>query len=155
MLLYFLRHAEAEDTAETDFDRRLTDRGRTQVEKVVKFFQRHAMRPSVILSSPVTRAKQTAHPIADALEVDMVKLDWLACGMTPEACMSGLAAYGHHQTALIVGHEPDFSTTIAYLLGAASPRSLHIRKASLTAVNVPILKAGAGELEFMIPVKLS
>lgn len=155
MLLYFLRHAEAEDTAETDFDRRLTDRGRAQVEKVIKFFQRHEIKPGVILASPVTRAKQTAHPISDALEIDMVKIDWLACGMSPETCMRGLAAYGHHQAVLLVGHEPDFSTVMAYLLGAASPRAIHIRKASLTAINVPILKAGAGELEFSIPVKLT
>lgn len=154
MLLYFLRHAEAENIAETDFDRRLTERGRGQAEKVAKFIQKQNLKPSVILASPVTRAKQTAHIVSDAIGADMVKLEWLACGMEPETCLRELAPYGHHPTVLLVGHEPDFSATIAYLLGMPNSDALHIRKASLTLINVPHLKAGGGQLEFSIPCKL-
>jgi len=154
MLLYFLRHAEAEDIAETDFDRRLTERGRGQAEKVAKFIVKQNLKPSVILASPVTRAKQTAHIIADAIEADMVKLEWLSCGMDPEVCLRELEPYGHHPTIMLVGHEPDFGATIAHLLGLADPGALHIRKASLTLVNLPKLKEGAGQLELSIPCKL-
>ena len=154
MLLYYLRHAEAEDIAETDFDRRLTERGRGQAEKVAKFIQKQGLKPSVILASPVTRAKQTAHIIADAIGADMVKLEWLACGMDTEVCLRELSPYGHHPTVMLVGHEPDFSTTLAQLLGLADPEALHIRKASLTLINLPELKAGSGQLEFCIPCKL-
>jgi phosphohistidine phosphatase len=154
MLLYFLRHAEAEDIAETDFDRRLTERGRGQAEKVAKFILKQNLKPSVILASPVTRAKQTAHLVSDTIEADMVKLDWLACGMDPEVCLRELEPYAHHPTIMLVGHEPDFSATIGHLLGAPDSEALHIRKASLTLVDLPELKAGAGRLEFSIPCKL-
>lgn len=154
MLLYFLRHAEAEDTVDTDFNRRLTDRGRAQVEKVVKFFQKHEIKPDVILTSPVTRAKQTAHPLADELGVDMVKANWAACGMEPATFLKELSSYSHCNSVLLAGHEPDFSATIAHLIGLPNPEALHIRKASLTAVNLPALAAGEGLLEFSIPVRL-
>jgi phosphohistidine phosphatase len=154
MLLYFLRHAEAEDTAETDFDRRLTDRGRTQVQKVIKFFQRNEIKPDAILFSPLTRAKQTAHPVSDTMGIDMVKMGWLASGMEPETCLRELAPYEDHSSILLVGHEPDFSATIAFLLGLTDPEALHIRKASVTAINMPVLKAGAGQLEFLLPCRL-
>ena len=56
MLLYFLRHAEAEDEVTSDFDRKLTPKGLEQADKAGKFCVRFGLIPDVILSSPVSTA---------------------------------------------------------------------------------------------------
>lgn len=155
MIVYFLRHADAEPDAPRDFDRKLTVKGLEQAEKAGKFLVRHGLIPGLIVSSPVVRAKQTAKIVARRLgDTDLVEEHWLACGMTPESCLRELAAYQNSESAMLVGHEPDFSETIAALIGLPNPDTLHLRKASLTAVDLPVLAPGAGQLQFTIPARL-
>jgi phosphohistidine phosphatase SixA len=54
----------------------------------------------------------------------------------------------------VVGHEPDFSETLAALIGLPAPEHLSIRKASLTAIDLPRLAAGTGQLQYLLPVWL-
>jgi phosphohistidine phosphatase SixA len=152
MLLYFLRHAEAEDEVTTDFARKLTPKGLEQADKVGKFCVRFGLVPDIILSSPVVRAEQTAKAVSKRLDDREIVVErWIACGMTPDVCLESLAAYAKFDHVMIVGHEPDFSETISVLTGGSS---VNIRKASLTAVDMPRLRAGAGRLEFTVPVRL-
>ena len=155
MLLYFLRHAEAEDEAASDFARRLTPKGLEQADKVGKFCVRAGLIPDLILSSPVVRAEQTARAVSKRLDGrELVVESWLACGMSPAACLESLAAYARFGHVMLVGHEPDFSGAIAACLGLPDPDRLNIRKASLTAIDLPRLRAGSGRLEFTTPVRL-
>jgi phosphohistidine phosphatase len=154
MLLTFLRHAEAEPAA-ADFGRNLTTKGLEQAEKVGRFCVRAGLVPDVILSSPVVRAEQTARIVAGRLgDAECLVEPWLACGMTPEACLGSLAGFAKFDHVMLVGHEPDFGEAIAACLGLPDPGALHIRKASLTAVEMPRLRAGAGRLEFSVAVRL-
>lgn len=155
MLLYFLRHAEAEDAVTTDFDRKLTAKGLAQADKVGKFCVRFGLVPDLVLSSPVLRAEQTARAVAAHFgDREIVVERWLACGMSPEVCLRELGSYQKWETVMLVGHEPDFGNTIAACVGLPDPDALHIRKASLTAVDLPRLRAGAGRLEFCVPARL-
>lgn len=155
MLIYFLRHAEAEGCAESDFDRRLTTKGLEQADKVGKFCARYGMVPDIILTSPVIRAKQTAELAAKRLGDPAVTVEqWIACGMSAETCLDELRAFEKFPTVMVVGHEPDFSEVIAAMTGMLAPDHLHIRKASLTAVDLRTHQRGAGRLEFSIPVRL-
>ncbi|HVE16956.1 MAG TPA: histidine phosphatase family protein [Chthoniobacterales bacterium] len=155
MLLYFLRHAEAEDEVTSDFERRLTPKGLDQADKVGRFCVRNGLIPDVILSSPVVRAEQTAHGVSKRLDDRKVIIErWIACGMAPETCLSSLQAYAKFEHVMLVGHEPDFSFAIAACLGLSDPSHLNVRKASLTAISLPLLRAGAGRLEFTVPVRL-
>ena len=155
MVLSFLRHADAEPDAGADFDRKLTSKGLEQSEKVGKFLLRYGVIPDLILSSPVIRAKQTARIVAARLgdvRVDIV--DWLACGMTPRACLEHLDDYTRSESVMLVGHEPDFSETIAALIGLPNSDSLNIRKASVTNIDLPSLALGGGQLQYTLPVRL-
>ena len=77
MLIYLLRHAEAEVLAASDHARRLTPKGDEQALRVGKFCHRQGIKPPVILSSPVTRAWQTANLVAKSLsEAEVVKVPW-------------------------------------------------------------------------------
>jgi phosphohistidine phosphatase len=154
MTIYFLRHAEAEDQAASDFDRKLTPKGLQQAEKVGKFLFSHGLAPAVILSSPVTRARQTAELVASALGQEVVIEGWLACGMETPTLLERLAPHAGSDSVLIVGHEPDFSTAISDLCGVNEPAAIVVTKASLTAVDAPWLEPGAGQLQFSIPCRL-
>lgn len=155
MVVYFLRHAEAEPDAGTDFDRKLAAKGLEQAEKMAKFIARNGLQPELIITSPVVRARQTAKIVSQKLgEIDLVVEEWLACGMTPEACLEGIRAYEHKASLMVVGHEPDFSGAIARLLGLASQEAINVRKASLTAIEIETLQPGLGRLEFFTPVRI-
>jgi phosphohistidine phosphatase len=155
MLLTFLRHAEAEPAVTADFGRKLTTKGLEQAAKVGKFCVRCGLVPDVILSSPVTRAVETARLVAERLDDrELLVEPWLACGMTPETCLESLAGFAKFDHVMLVGHEPDFGEAIAACLGLPDAGALHVRKASLTAVEMPRLRAGAGRLEFSVAARL-
>jgi phosphohistidine phosphatase len=155
MIIYFLRHAEAEDCADSDFKRRLTPKGLEQAEKVGKFCVRYGLIPEVILTSPVVRAKQTAESVGKLLgNPTSAAESWLACGMSASACLGELRAYEKLSHVMLVGHEPDFSEAIAVMIGLPDSDHLHIRKASLTAVSLRAFQPGNGQIEFSVPVRL-
>lgn len=155
MIVYFLRHAEAEPAALSDFKRKLTPKGLEQADKVGRFLVRNGLVPEAIVTSPVVRARQTAKAVAKKLgSAGLVEAKWLACGMTPEGCFEELQAYAKMTSVMLVGHEPDFGEAIASLLGMADSGLLAIRKASLTAVDVREVRPGGGRLQFLVPVRL-
>lgn len=154
MLLYLLRHAEAEPHCADDFSRRLTESGFKQARRVGCFMKEQCLRPDLILTSPVIRARETAEVVAKLLgKLETIEVPWAACGMSPEKALEELSAYGKFKSILLVGHEPDFSTLIASLLRIAGAPSIEIAKASLTGIDLPRLQSGSGTLRFLLPVK--
>ena len=154
MTIYLLRHAEAEAMAASDAARRLTAKGEAQAERAGKFCRRHGIRPGIILSSPVTRALQTAEIVAGCLEdVELTGVPWAACGMSPAEALDELGGYDKFSSVMLVGHQPDLGRLAAALLGVENAGALHVRKSLLCAIEaVPGFRRGG--LEFFIPVKL-
>jgi phosphohistidine phosphatase len=150
MHLYLLRHAEAEAPVSGDRARRLTAKGREQAAKVGKFCARHGIGPSVILSSPVVRARQTADLVAASLPgAELIEVPWAACGMDPGRAMDELEACAKFPAV------PDLGVLAAAWLGMARAESLHVRKALLLGLEIPPGgAAGAAVLQFFLPVKL-
>lgn len=154
MLLYLLRHADADTPALSDEARALSDKGQAQAQKVARFCEAHQMHLSLVLTSPVRRAHETALVVAEKMRTDLILAPWLACGMHPASALEELAAYRSQGSVMLVGHEPDFSQFAAHLLGVATNTSLHIRKASLTLLELDFFRAGAGRLQFTMPCRL-
>jgi len=156
MLLYLLRHAEAEVLAKSDRVRQLTPKGEDQADKVGKFCRKHGIEPSVILTSPVIRARQTADRVAKSLPgAELIEVPWAACGMDAFNAMEELAAYRRFPAVMLVGHQPDLGFLAAVLLGMENDQNLRVRKALLAAIDTAAgLKAGAGTLQFFLPVRL-
>jgi phosphohistidine phosphatase len=155
MLVFFLRHAEAVPDAENDFARALTPKGLDQAEKVGRYCLKLGLIPDVVLTSPVARAKQTAKIASEKMGgVDLTEEHWLACGMAPETCLRELRRFDKHGAVMLVGHEPDFSESIAAMIGLEEPDNLKVRKSSLTAVDLSELQRGCGVLQFSIPARL-
>lgn len=155
MLIYFLRHAEAEDCADSDFKRKLTAKGLEQADKVGKFCARLGLLPDIVLTSPVIRARQTAEITCKRLNDPPLTVEpWIACGMSAASCLGELRGFEQYSNVMIIGHEPDFSETISVMIGLPKPERLHIRKASLTAINLRSFQTGGGQIEFSVPVRL-
>lgn len=156
MMLYLLRHAEAESVALNDNARRLTLKGEQQARRVGKFCRLHELAPPLILASPVARARQTAQLVAEHLgEAELIEAPWAECGMDPAAALHELRGYVRFPSVMLVGHQPDLGRLAAMLLGMESPDSLHLRKSLLAAIDCgENPRAGLGALEFFLPAKL-
>lgn len=159
MELYLLRHAIAEDRSPSgrDEDRRLTDEGREKLRRVMKRASKAEVAPSLILSSPLVRAMQTAEIAAEILTYagEIVRVDSLTPDSSPKDVWDEIRTHKDETAILLAGHEPLFSATTAYLLGAT--RSMvDFRKAGLVRIDVHGFGASpAGVLQWMLTPKLA
>lgn len=155
MKLFVLRHADAQTTGTSDDQRAISGKGVDQVQRVSSFCKQQGEVPDVILHSPLRRARETAELFSKGVgRPRLIEVPWLSGGMTPGLAFENLASYLEFPSVMIVGHEPDFSHFIAACLGLDDPGALHIRKASLTCLELATLESGAGRLEYLLPAKL-
>ena len=137
MELLVIRHAKAEDgNPGGDGERELVAKGREQSARLVRFLKRLDRRPDVVLTSPLVRARQTAETLCEAADMPgPVVQGWLASGMDPETAIRELVAFSDFERVAIVGHEPDLSSLIEWLLGCTGS-SVEVKKACLTGLQV-------------------
>ena len=154
MDLYLLRHADAETVAPSDDERFLSEKGMQQAQRVARFCEAHEIRPAVIFTSPLRRAHQTGALLADKVRVELRTVRWLTSGAAADAILRELGEYRNLESAMIVGHEPDFSQFAAFLVGAAHGENIRVRKSTLALITIVDFRAGGGRLEFSIPARL-
>jgi phosphohistidine phosphatase len=159
MEIYLLRHAIAEERSASgrDADRQLTEEGRQKLRKVMKRAAGAGVEPSLILSSPLIRAVQTAEIAAEVLKYAgrIVKVDSLTPDSSPREVWEEIRTRKDEPAILLTGHEPLYSATTAYLLG--STRSMvDFRKAGLVRIDVQGFGASPGGiLQWMLTPKLA
>ena len=155
MLLYLLRHADADTYAANDDDRILSEKGVAQAQRVASFCRERALIPRLVLASPLIRARQTAEYFISAFPGLVIQVcPFLASGMTADSALRELRPYASAESVMIVGHEPDFSELAARLVGMTESRRFRVRKASLTLLNVSEFAPRGATLEFSLPCKL-
>jgi phosphohistidine phosphatase len=157
MQLILLRHGQAEDRNmldQTDFSRSLVEKGHEQARNAARILLEANSLPEIVLCSPLVRARETADTFTKAANMPgPVIQSWLACSMTPETALGELRGFVDFKTVMIVGHEPDFSHLVQYLLGTTA-HSVEIRKGSLTCLEVNPPSRNA-ILRYLIPFKLA
>jgi phosphohistidine phosphatase len=105
--------------------------------------------PDAIVTSPLARARRTAEIAADALGL-RGKLEEdarLAHGFDAARLEQILAAHPGAGALMVVGHEPDFSATVAELIGGGD---IVMKKGGLARVDVTAPVAGGGELVWLL-----
>jgi phosphohistidine phosphatase len=161
MLLLLNRHAHAgvRDPAQwpDDRDRPLTDKGRKVQSDISRFLRKRDLAPTVVLTSPWTRARQTAEILVEVARVgqppvpcepladdpDLVRLQDFVGDQPPEAIVA------------LVGHSPWIEELAALLLGG-SGRSVRIDfpKSGVMGIQLEQLEPAAGELRLFIRPKM-
>jgi phosphohistidine phosphatase len=149
--LHLLRHAHAGDAFEWIGDddlRPLTGKGRKQAERLGRFMCEHGIRPDVIVSSPLVRAVQTAEIVAAELGMTVRKDPRLTGGFSQRELWALLDELGAREP-LLVGHEPDLSALLAYLIGGPG---VPMKKGALASVDLQTrLGDGEGVLRWLLP----
>ncbi len=159
MEIYLLRHGIAEDGSATgrDADRRLTDEGRAKLRRVLERAHQAGVRPSLILTSPLRRALETAEIASHELGYDgkIVRIAALTPESSPQQVWEAIRERREETAVLLAGHEPLFSATVAYLLGSAR-EMVHFRKGALVRIDVESTgPTPAGVLEWFLTAKLA
>ncbi len=155
MDLYLLRHGDAEPrtTAVKEAARELTSKGREDVRRVIKFV-RAKLTPITILTSPYTRARQSAEIAAKALgNAEISESRNLLPSAKPATLWNELHARMDKTPVLLVGHEPHLSSLLAFLTGGAG--NVEIKKGALLRITINgTREVPAGVLKWLIPPSL-
>ena len=159
MDVYILRHGIAEDLSSggSDAERALTPKGRQKLRQVLRLARAAAIRPSVILTSPLVRAVQTAEVAAAifAYRREVVRTNALLPTASPQAIWQELRSRKNEPALLLVGHEPLLSQVVGYLLGTPGLR-VALKKAGLVRIHIESFSAApSGTLQWLLSPKLA
>jgi phosphohistidine phosphatase len=150
MRVTLIRHGEAGDDAPRDELRSLTLRGRGAVVRVARALRRRGGDFTVVVSSPLVRAVQTAELVAAGVGYDGRIL--VSEAVLPEARVSQavalLTSLADEDSVAVVAHEPILSSLAGALLGDG--RFPALRKGEAVRVRLPGGPAKPGDLRWRI-----
>jgi phosphohistidine phosphatase len=149
VILYFLRHGDAGSPSATDDEARvLTDGGVAALRAATRIWQRLNLRPDVVISSPLARAVQTARIFCDGFGGVPIVDEGLRPGASWGQLARAMSRHPDARRVMFVGHEPDLSSAIVELTGAASVR---MRKGGLACVEFyGVPEPGGGEIAWLL-----
>jgi len=139
MHVYLLRHGIAEDERPGvgDSDRSLTLDGRRKLRHVLKSVAEAGSRPSLILTSPLKRAVQTAEIAGSVLGYsgEIVRTKTLVPGGSQEKVWEEIRVHRAEEGIMLVGHNPLFDALGPYLLGTPSLQ-MDFKKGAILRVDI-------------------
>ena len=156
--LYLIRHGIAEERGPEwpdDSKRPLTGEGVTALKQEAKALAALGTAFDLIVSSPLTRAQQTAKVFADYLPgKPAVELsDALTPAGTPAEVMQEIARYASKGRLALVGHEPNIGELAAVLIGARSP--IEFKKGAVCRIDFDGLPPKSiGMLRWFVPPRI-
>jgi phosphohistidine phosphatase len=142
--------------AKNDELRPLTLEGLRKMRKGSKTLKDLVRKPDLIITSPLTRAVQTAEILLDIWSgVAIVESDALKPGAHPDELLSWFLQHPewtkNKSLVAVIGHEPQLSHLVSWLLNGANRSLISIKKggACLVAFDGAPRKA-KGQLRFLI-----
>ncbi len=152
MRLYFFRHGIAENAdAETpDFKRMLTAEGVRQTHHAAQILTAMEVNPARLYTSPLIRARQTAGIIGQTFGAAVQVRREVGSGFSIQAVEALTRDLSDDDAIMFVGHEPDFSLTIASLIGGR----VVMKRGGCARVDVVSYHPLLGSLIWLIPPKL-
>ena len=150
--LYLLRHGPAGSHGEWTADdalRPLTPKGRDAVDAVAEQLAVAGVTVDGILTSPLTRAVQTAEIVASRLgTTKLLESDpRLEPGFDSEDLAGILADYPDASALMLVGHEPDLSGVVSALIGGGA---IDYKKGAVARIDLLSTGRLAGSLVWLL-----
>lgn len=151
MQIWLMRHGEAANAegSGTDFERRLTDRGRQQVAQLGRWLLEREKSPDLILHSPVKRAVETAGILREELgsNISCEESHILAPGMQCDLLLTRLASH-LNEIVVCVGHQPDIGRCLAEMIGGGR---CTISPGTIICVEfLQVITPGGGQLRWLL-----
>jgi len=141
VLVVFFRHGRAvsKEEAGSDENRWLTPRGRCEVEAVARLLP---VKPLVVYTSPLRRARETASIISSIHGSEVRVLERLA----PGADLGVLKEVELVDGVVLVGHNPDLEEMVEALTGG------RVKLSAGAAAGVDVDESlASGTLVFLVP----
>jgi len=157
--LYLLRHGIAEPGRPglSDSDRALTSEGKKKLKEFLRAVAGMRVRPELILSSPLVRAKQTAAIAVEELNYreSVAITPALEPETAPAVAWEEVRLHKDVKELMLVGHEPLFSQLFAHLLGAPS-LTVDFKKGALARIDLEAFgPRPKGVLRWLLPPRLA
>jgi phosphohistidine phosphatase len=157
MKIVLVRHAPAVARGASDVldaERPLSSSGRAKFIPAARGLARLVGRVDGLITSPLTRARETAEIVAGALsDVELVGEPALA-GDRVEAIIAILATRPPEATIVIVGHEPMLAILLAKMVGSPVPERFAFKKGGAALVDLPAGPASTGRLVWFLPPRI-
>jgi phosphohistidine phosphatase len=156
--LYLIRHGLAAERGENypdDTKRPLTSEGMQKLRKEAKALLALDVTFDVVLTSPLTRTRQTADIIAAAFKTapPIVNMPSLAPGGTHNSIIEELTKHHRRHRIALVGHEPGIGELAGRLIGLRRP--LEFKKGAICRIDVAALPpTGPGRLRWFLTPRI-
>jgi phosphohistidine phosphatase len=151
MILYFLRHAHAEDGYDKpDELRALTPTGHQQAATTGALLKKAGLKLAALYTSPRLRATQTAEAIGNTLGITPQTREELNIGFNLVRLNKLVDDANMGDSIMVVGHEPTLSQTIREITGGR----VEMKKCGLARVDVMVRQPLNGELVWLLPPRL-
>ena len=156
--LYLIRHGEAADRGDDypdDSKRPLTSQGIARLRKEAKALEALGVAFDHIITSPLTRTRQTAETFAETFKErpTVSTSDALAPAGTPAGVVQEIARHSRKARIALVGHEPNMGELAARLIGARAP--LAFKKGAVCRIDFESFPPkGAGQLRWFVTPKM-
>ena len=156
--LYLIRHGVAAERGEEypdDSKRPLTSGGISRLRKEAKALEELGVGFDHIITSPLTRTRQTADIFAESLKSkpSLSQSDALAPAGTSAAVIQELAKHMRKGRIALVGHEPNIGELAARLIGARLP--LEFKKGGICRIDFEVFPPkGVGQLRWFVTPRM-
>jgi phosphohistidine phosphatase len=124
--LLLLRHAKSDWSVDMDdFSRPLKKRGRRAAKQIGRWLREQHLIPDIILSSPATRALETAQRVCRQLDIDESAIIYDSRIYEADALtlLTILKTSCHERRVLLVGHNPGLEDLLLKLIPDSIPLS--------------------------------
>jgi phosphohistidine phosphatase len=160
MDLYIVRHGIAIDREDPkcppDPERYLTKEGIDKTKQVAKAIATLGITPDLLISSPYTRAMQTAEIFANAFDYSKQKIrrsDLLLPGAETSALFRDLAKDKHSSSVFLFGHAPHLDELVAAAFASKHPIT-SLKKAGIAALKLKRISPPSAEFLWLATPRL-
>ncbi len=159
MKIYLIRHGIAvlrETWEKPDGERPLTEKGRRRTEQVAAALGRLGIAFTHLYTSPLVRARQTAEIIQKKLKIHKLEeTALLQNDAEPDALLSFLNQHKDDTVLGLVGHEPQMSALLAFLVSDGQGPFTTFKKAGVALVEGEVpAQPGGFTLRWLLEPKI-